>query len=210
MPARNRRLAIGTGPTRFSLGLATVEMPTNSEMIRVHHNDRVPIYFGPPSGSPPQNRFDAPRGEYRTLYAAARLEGAFVETVLRRPEGRILRRAYVDERAWTILRTRRVLSLAKIYDEGLQAHGIDGGLISTDNYAGSRSLALRVFNSSPPVDGLAYRSRYNNGEICYALFDRVNASDLVAVSTRCFGGKPDRVDELMKLYRAVFDTSAPV
>jgi hypothetical protein len=203
-------LATSSVPTRSSTGLLTIELPIDSEMIRVHHKERRPVYFGPPSGNPPQNRFDAPGGEYRTLYAAARLEGAFVETVLRRPDGRILRRAYVDERAWTTLRTGRALVLAKIYDEGLQAHGIDAGLISTDDYAGSRNLALLVFNGSPRVDGLAYRSRYNNSEICYALFDRVNASDLVAVNTERFDGKPDRVDELMKLYRAVFDTSAPV
>jgi RES domain-containing protein len=208
MPTTGRRSAIG--PTRSSSGLLAIELPIDSELIRIHHNDRRPVYFGPPAGSPPQNRFDAPGGEYRILYAAERLEGAFVETILRRPEGRILRRAYVNERAWTTLRVQRALLLAKIYDEGLQGHGIDAGLISTDDYAGSRNFALRVFNISPPIDGLAYRSRYDNGEICYALFDRVNASDLAAVHTERFDGKQDRVDELMTLYRAVFDTSAPV
>jgi hypothetical protein len=208
MPTAARRLAIGS--TRSSSELLTVELPVNSELIRIHHKDRGSVVFGPPSGGPPQNRFDAPHGEYRILYAAARLQGAFVETVLRRPQRRILRRAYVDERAWTILRPRRLVVLAKIYDEGLQAHGMDAGLISTDDYADSRKFALHVFNSSPLIDGLAYRSRYDNGEICYALFDRVAAADLTAVSTERFDGKPDRVDELMKRYRAVFDTSAPV
>ena len=208
MPTAARRLAIS--PTRSPSELLTVELPVNSELIRIHNKGRGPVFFGPPSGSLPQNRFDAPRGEYRILYAAARLEGAFVETVLRRPQGRILRRAYVDGRAWTILRPRRLVVLAKIYDEGLQVHGIDASLISTDDYADSRKFALQVFNSSPSIDGLAYRSRYDNGEICYALFDRVAAVDLTAVSTERFDGKPDRVDELMERYRAVFDTSAPV
>ena len=202
-------MAAGNVSSR-SAELLTVEMPIGSEMIRVHHKVRSPVYFGPPPGTSPQNRFDAPGGEYRMLYAAARLEGAFVETVLRRPAGRILRRAYVDERVWTILRTQRILVLAKIYDEGLQAHGIDAGHISTDDYAGSRNLALRIFNSAPAIDGLAYRSRYNNGEICYALFDRVKVNDLVPASSEHFDGRPDRVNELMSLYRAVFDVSPPI
>lgn len=208
MPTTARRSA--TGSSRSSSGPLTIQLAVNSEIIRIHHKDRGPVYFGPPSGSPPQNRFDAPRGEYRILYAAARLEGAFVETVLRRPQGRILRRAYVDERAWTILRASRPLTLAKVFDEGLQVHGIDAGLISTDDYADSRNFALHVFDSSPLIDGLAYRSRYNNGEICYALFNRVGVADLTAVGTEHFQGKPDRVDELMKLYGAVFDSSAPI
>lgn len=208
MPTTARRLAIGS--SRSSSGPLTIELPVDSEMIRIHHKDRGSVSFGPPSGSPPQNRFDAPRGEYRLLYAAAHLEGAFVETVLRRPQGRILRRAYVDERAWTILRANRALTLAKVYDEGLQVHAIDAGLISTDDYVDSRNFALRMFTSSPPIDGLAYRSRYNNGEICYALFNRVGAADLTVVRTERFEGMPDRVDELMNLYGAVFDTSAPI
>ena len=72
----------------------------------------------------------------------------------------------------------------------------------------SRQLALDLYQSFPTIDGLAYRSRYNNGQICYALFDRVDLSDLVAAGTVNFDEHPSIVDSLMTLYGAVFDTSS--
>lgn len=179
-------------------------------MVRIHPEDRGPIFFGPSPGSAPKNRFDAPGGEYRALYAAERLEGAFVETILRKPGGRVLRRAFVQQRAWSVLRTQRPLSLAKVYDEGLQVYGIDAGTIGIDDYAESRALALALYHEFPVLYGLAYRSRYNNGEICYALFDRVAAADLSPVKADAFRDHPDRVDGLMSLYGAAFDTSAAI
>ncbi|NTG04848.1 RES family NAD+ phosphorylase [Agrobacterium rhizogenes] len=176
----------------------------------MHTLARGPIYFGPLPERPPQNRFDAPAGEFRTLYAAERLEGAFVETVLRRPTGRILRRSFVEERGWSVVRPLRPLRLAKLFDEGLQFHQIDAGEISSDDYRPSRALAAALHHEFVDLDGLAYRSRYNNGEVCYALFDRVAAADLSADPVDRFADFPDRVDELMELHGAVFDTSPAV
>jgi hypothetical protein len=95
----------------FPNGLLTVELPAGELLVRVHWNNQEPIYFGPSAGTPPGNRFDAPRGEYRILYAAVNLEGAFVETVLRRPRGRILKRENVEQRGWTVLALKPTLKL---------------------------------------------------------------------------------------------------
>lgn len=179
-------------------------------MIRVHHQDKGAIFFGPSPGKPASNRFDATSGEYRVLYAATRLEGAFVETVLRKPTGRVLRRAFVDERVYSAIAPSRPLTLIKIFDEGLQVLGIDAGAISIDDYAASRSLALALHQDFPTLDGVAYRSRYDNGEVCFAVFDRVPASNLVAGRAKRFEAAPVRVDNLMKRYGALFDTSPPV
>ncbi|MQU90758.1 hypothetical protein CN204_03505 [Sinorhizobium meliloti] len=83
-------------------------------VVRVHQKIHGAIFFGPAPGATPQGRFDAPAGQYRLLYVAQRLEGAFVETVLRRPANRIVRRAFVEERMWTPLRLHRQLVLAKL------------------------------------------------------------------------------------------------
>ncbi|MSO99656.1 MAG: RES domain-containing protein [Acetobacteraceae bacterium] len=171
---------------------------------------RDAIFFGPSPGSKPGNRFDAPNGEYRVLYASERLEGAFVETVLRRPRGRILRPEFVNERAHSNLRLERPLNLAKVYDEGLQAFGVDAGELGADDHTFSRSLALSIHAGLPGVHGLAYRSRYNNGEICYALFDRVAAADLTPSGYERFDASSPTIMRLMALHRAVFDTSAPI
>lgn len=198
------------GPTtRFPSGLLTIVFDPGEIVVRIHHKDYGPIFFGPPAGVSPQNRFDAPSGEYRILYAAERLEGAFVETILRRP-GRILRREFVDERMWTPLRLNRTMTIAKIMDEGLQFHRVDASISSGDDYAEPRALALALHTDFPGLDGIAYRSRYNNGEVCFAFFDRVAATDFSALTGQYFETEKSRTDELMSLHGAVFDTSGPI
>ncbi|WP_245456265.1 DUF6985 domain-containing protein [Rhizobium leguminosarum] len=71
------------------------------------------------------------------------------------------------------VRLSRSLKLAKLFDEDLQFHQIDTGEISIDNYGPSRALALALHIEFQDLDGLAYRSRYNNREICFAIFDLV-------------------------------------
>ena len=186
----------------------TIVLRAGTLIVRIHHVTRTAVFFGPPPGQRPGNRFDAPNGEYRVLYASHRLEGAFVETILRRPKGRILRAEFVNERAYTTLKLNRPVQLAKVFDEGLQAFGVDAGEIGADTYALSRDLAHRIHATG--VHGLAYRSRYNNGEICYALFDRVAPTDLTPMRTNQFDAAGDTVSRLMALYRASFDASASV
>lgn len=196
----------GGGQTRFAKGLLTVELPKDAELVRIHWQANGPVFFGPKSGAPPSNRFDAPGGEYRVLYAAAELPGAYVETVLRHPY-RVMRRREADERAASRLQVRRTLTFAKVMDEGLQWHGIHAGEISIDDYGPSRQLALDFHSAFPTIDGLAYRSRYNNGQVCFALYDRVDPEDLVPTARLDFDKAPAVVDDLMRLYGAAFDTS---
>jgi len=113
----------------------TTVLRAGTLIVRIHHAARGAVFFGPSPGQKPGNRFDAPNGEYSVLYASRRLEGAFVETILRRPKGRILRADFVNERAYTVLRLERSLRLAKLFDEGLQAFGVDAGEIGADTYA---------------------------------------------------------------------------
>ena len=106
-------------PTKsFPVGIKTEILPAGSEIVRIHHKDHGPVWFGPKPGWPPAYRFDAPGGEFRVMYAAASLDGAFVETILHgRTKDRIVARSYVDQRKWTIIRTRRDLTLAKFHGE---------------------------------------------------------------------------------------------
>jgi hypothetical protein len=166
--------------------------------VRVHQKIHSPVFFGPASGASPQNRFDAPGGEYLILYGARELPGAFVETVLRKP-GRVLRRAVVDDRAWSRLQVLRPVRIAKLYDEGLHWHGLDAGYLSIDNYAPSRRLALDLYLAFPDLDGIAYRSRYDNGQICFAFFDRVAVGELNTLHTQEFEAVPTVVDQMMAL-----------
>jgi hypothetical protein len=159
---------------------------------------------------PPQHRFDAPNSEYRTLYCAARLAGAFVESLLRRPAGRVVARGYVEEHAWSELTVRRTLRVAKLRDEGLHWHSTDAAISASHDYIEPRRLALALYVAFPEVDGIAYRARHNNGEVCYALFDRVAVGDLVVGEPQQFAARRAVVDHLMALHGALFDTDPPV
>jgi len=71
-------------------------------------------------------------------------------------------------------------------------------------------LALALFEDYPGLDGLAYRSRHNNGEVCFALFNRVLPTDFAEMTGQRFEDQRDRTDQLMRLHGAVFDASAPI
>jgi hypothetical protein len=196
--------------SRFPSGLLPTTLNAGEILVRIHRKVQGAIFFGPGTGKLPQYRFDAPSGEYQVLYAAQRLEGAFVETLLRRPTHRVVKRAFIEERMWTPLRLERTLTFAKVMDEGLLFHGVDASVSATEDYGPSRSLALALYEDFSSLDGLAYRARHNNGEICYALFDRVLKSDFAEMPGHRFEDNRPRTDELVRLHGAILDTSADI
>ncbi len=145
------------------------------------------------------------------MYAAAAIEGAFVETILHgKTEEQLVSWAYVEQRAWTELTTLRPFKLIKLYDEGLFWHGTDASISAVPSYTRSRQIALAAFREGADLDGIAYRARHDNGELCFALFDRVTSADFDAGRTQSFHGRPHICDSLMVRYGAVYDTSPPV
>jgi hypothetical protein len=194
----------------FPNGLKSEELPIGSEVIKIHQKAYGALWFSPAPGKPAAYRFDAPAGQYRIMYTARSLDGAFVETVLRKSAGRILREEFVEERAWSVMTASRPLVLAKLYDEGLLWHGTDAAIGSADDYIAPREMAVNLHREFAAVDGIAWRARHDNGELCYALFDRVTKSDLPVASTHPFEDNWDEVERLMDKYGAHFDSSAPI
>lgn len=192
----------------FPQGIKTEILERGSSVVRIHLRENDPIWFGPKPGLPPAYRFDAPGGQYRVMYAAEALDGAFVETILHgRTKDRIIARDYVHLRAWTVLTTRRPLRLLKLYDEGLLWHGTDASISAVGTYAEPRRIALAAFEEDAELDGLVYRARHDNGELCFALFDRVKAADLVPGARELFADRQTELDGLMAKYGAGFDAS---
>lgn len=182
-------------------------LQAGTDIFRIHRADKGPVFFGPASASPPANRFDAPNGEFGTLYAAEDLAGCFVETILRRAN-RIIRRSFVNRRAWSELRLVRDVRLVQLHGEGLIHHGVTADICAGDLYADAQALALQLYQKYG-IDGIAYRARHNNDEICYAICDRVNVADLAVVKTFNFADAPDVADELLWRHGAAWDTSGP-
>jgi hypothetical protein len=195
----------------FRRGIKSEILDTGSTIIRIHHKDNGALWFGPKPGLPPAYRFDAPAAEYRTMYAAVAIEGAFVETILHgKTEEQLVSRAYVERRVWTEFTTLRPFRLMKLYDEGLFWHGTDAGISAVPSYTRSRQIALAAFREGPDLDGIAYRSRHDNGELCFALFDRITGADFDAGRVQSFQEQPHICDSLMDRYGAVYDNSLPV
>lgn len=199
----------GAGGIGFSNGLKAEVVAPGARIMRIHQLTDGPIWFSPAVGQPPRGRFDAPGGQYRTLYAAATLAGAFCETILHTPVGHIVRREFVERRAASTFVVQRSLKLAMLHSEGLLFHGVDAQ-ISSGPYAPCRALALAFHQTFSDLDGLAYRSRHNNAELCVALYDRVAAADLALDSTRPLADLSIEVDDLMRRHGAVFDTSPSI
>lgn len=195
----------------FPQGIKAEVLEQGSSVVRIHLRTNDPIWFGPKAGFPPAYRFDATGGQYRVMYAAEALDGAFVETILHgRTKDRIIARDYVHLRAWTVLTTQRRLRLMKLYDEGLFWHGTDASVSAVDTYAEPRRIALTAFEEDAELDGLVYRARHDNGELCFALFDRVQAADLMPGAAAPFADRQTELDGLMAKYGAEFDASMPV
>jgi hypothetical protein len=102
----------------------------------------------------------------------------------------------------------RAVVLAKVTDEGLMFHGVDASITSNADYGQSRRLAADLWSDFPSLDGLAYRSRQNNVEICYGFFDRVATSTITSMHPHLFRDERARVNELVSLHGAVLDESA--
>jgi RES domain len=200
----------GPAPTfTFPSGLLALMLPAGTALIRIHRLIDGPVWFGPRPGAPPQYRFDAPGGEFRTLYAAQSLTGAFVETVLRSSR-RIVAPSFVNDRGWTAMSATRSLKLAQIFDRGLVWHGVDAAICSANSYANSQALALALYSAFPDLDGLAYRARHNNGEICYALFDRVLPTDIVSGPLHPFVSHRSAIDPIIRAHGAAWDTTPAI
>jgi hypothetical protein len=193
----------------FTSGLLEWPVPAGQRLIRIHRLTNDAIWYGPAPGNSPAYRFDAPSGEYRTLYCAEELTGAFVETVLRRAR-RIVARPFVYERGWTVLASRRDLRLAKVFDEGLIHHGVTADICAGDDYSISQRFAGELHSAFSHVDGIAYRARHNNGQICFALFDRVDPTSLVEIERHAFEDERTTIEAIMQLHGAVWDPIVPL
>lgn len=209
MPAAPPNLAAAAS---FPRGIRVVRLSRGQTMFRIHRNKNGPIWFGPADASPPKNRFDSPNRLYRVFYAAKTLQGAFVEAILHdRPGLRFLAQSYLDDYAFTPITVERSLLLAKLYDDGLAFHGVDAQISASNGYTASRRIAETLFAEAPKLNGIAYRSRHNNGELCYALFDRGHSdAGLRAGGSTPFKGKPAEITALIQRYGIRIDPESPL
>ena len=171
-PGRGPTGAASLPPSWLSdIHLPTVALPPGSSFVRIHRNDRSPIFFSPGSGKAPIGRFDSSSGAFGALYMAYSFEGAFAETVLRNPGRRLISLKEISDRSLTVLGISRSIRLVEMRGTGLQALGVDNA-ITTGPYEPCSVWADALFAHPDQPDGIAYSSRHDPDQVCVALFSR--------------------------------------
>jgi hypothetical protein len=157
-------------------------LPAQSRLSRIHDAAHAAVWFGPLPGTPPRNRFDAPAGEFRVCYLALTPQAAFAETFLRNPGRRLLEASTVEQRALAELVTTHPLSLVCLYGPEMARLRATAEVTHGPDYANARAWAAALWNHPLSPDGILYKSRHDDDEVCLALFDRGEAL-LEVVST---------------------------
>lgn len=160
-----------------------VTLPAGATLWRVHRREHGPLWFGPAPGTPPRGRFDAPAGEFGVCYFAESLGVAVLESLVRGSR-RLLDRPDLEARVVSTIPLREPLELLRFEGPGLAKLGIGAEQAHARDYADCQRMMLDLFHSHRGVDGVQYRSRWDNSLICWAIFDR--AQDKLSAP-----GKPD-------------------
>lgn len=173
-----------------------LHLPAGTLLHRFHKAAFDPIFYDPTDAG----RLNAPDGRYGVLYAAEMVGGAFAEVFLRSPGQTTLGFDFIEARAYVRLKTTRDLRLVELHGPGLSRLGATAevthsGLPYTVAQAWSKAIHAHPWN----FDGIAYRSRHDDAEICYAIFDR--ASSAVIEDSRVQNLDVDWFWQLMDKYK---------
>ncbi len=139
-------------------------------IYRFYSNGFDPVYFPEDTGG----RLNAPDGAYGTLYAARSTGGAFAETFLRNAGKTLIDDAIVKKKGMVELRLVAELYLACLHGPGLAILGATAEVTHAglSSYDLSQAWSKSLHDHPAGIDGIAYRSRHDDDEICFAIFDR--------------------------------------
>lgn len=156
--------------SRFELParLPIVELPAGTELYRVHLRNHSALWFDRGNNY----RFNAPAGEYGVCYLGASLEVAFLETLLRGDPIRVVARTALAARFATTLPLTRPIRLVQLHSQGLVMLRLPADVPHREPYQECQQLALSIWHHREEVDGIEYRSRWDDSRLCVALFDR--------------------------------------
>ena len=153
---------------QHALPIRTV--PAGTSLLRIYPLGYSPSYFDVSD----RHRFNAPNGEFGTLYAGDDDHCAFAETLLRNLDLRVVSMTDLAGRGRSRVDLLGDLRLVDLTGSGLAQIRADGRLTTGDYQVAQRwSLALHDHPDQP--DGLMWRSRFDQGRTCYAMYDRARS-----------------------------------
>ncbi|CAN5763843.1 RES family NAD+ phosphorylase [soil metagenome] len=135
---------------------------------RLHERRHGALYFD----RRPNGRFNAPAGEYGTCYLADSLGASFLETLVRGSRHRVIPRARLEVRTATTIELLAEVRLFRFHSDALPRLGASAGLPHAAVYEECQQIALAVWQHPEGVDGIEYRSRWDDSRLCAAIFDR--------------------------------------
>lgn len=153
--------------------LPVVVVPARTVFWRVHPRGRDALWFGPDSSRPPAGRFDAPAHEYGVCYFGDSLQVSVLETLVRGGDAlRTVARSRLQERSASQVVVREELRLVQFEGPGLARLGISANQAHAFPYDECQRMALAFWRRPEGVDGIQYRSRWDNSRLCWAVYDR--------------------------------------
>lgn len=156
--------------------LPIAERPPGERFVRVHRATDGAVWFGwdgaRASFRAATNRFDSPDLSYGVMYMAVTRDGAFAESVGRKP-GSFRSDAELAALRLTTLELVRAVHVVDLHGGAavgaLGATGVVG--VGPQSLARRWAQALHAHPTRP--DGIEYRCRHNSDELAVALFNRV-------------------------------------
>lgn len=140
---------------------------------RFHNAAYGPIFYDRADAG----RLNAPHGSYGVLYAAQSVEGAFAEVFLRTPGQTSIGLDFLQTRAYVRLKAIRELKLVQLHGPGLSRLGATAEITHSGlPYTTAQEWSKALHSHPGNFDGIVYRSRHDDGEICAAIFDRASAA----------------------------------
>jgi hypothetical protein len=152
--------------------LPVEELPADTELWRVHRLPRRALRFGTRG----EHRFSAPGGEFGTCYLGDSLQVSILETFIRGSRYRMISGATLRAYAGSSVRTALPARLLRLHSDGLVALGLPADAPHRIPYTDCQALAVDAWRCEPPLDGIRYRSRWDDALYCVALFDRARSA----------------------------------
>lgn len=179
----------------YSRDLPLTKLSAGTELVRVWKRDQTPAYYDFGAGS----RFNAPSGEFGVMYVAQRPHGAFAETLLRNVGATVLQQSDINARNFAAFPLKREFRAAMLCGNGLCQLGATAEVTSNSRYDTSQQWALALWSHPDRPDGIAYMSRHDDHEWCYAIFDRASSA---FASPRCWrmGDDPNLLRDILDHY----------
>lgn len=150
-----------------------IELSAGLELHRFYTAKWPPVFFDTSTAG----RFNAPDASYGVLYAARTFAGAFAETFLRTPGRTLIAPDLLRRKAYVRLRTTRDLTLIRFAGPGLARLGATAEVSHSGLPYDVPQIWSKALLAHPvDADGIAYHSRHDDAEVCYALFDRATSA----------------------------------